>query len=123
MAPTDVVGEHARLYRPDNAIVVLAGDVEPQSAFAMAERAFGDWRRPAGTAPAPAASDPTPPGVVLAIDLPGSEQATVVLAAPSVGRGDPSYGAAEVANALLGGTVSSRLGAEIRVRRGLAYDA
>jgi zinc protease len=46
-----------------------------------------------------------------------------MLAAPSVGRRDPAYDAVEVANALLGGTLTSRLGEEIRIRRGLTYDA
>jgi zinc protease len=46
-----------------------------------------------------------------------------MLAAPSIRRGDPSYAAVEVANALLGGTVSARLSREIRIKRGLTYDA
>jgi zinc protease len=33
-----------RYYRPDNAILVIAGDVEPARAFALARRYYGDWK-------------------------------------------------------------------------------
>lgn len=39
-------GFFARWYRPENAVVILAGDVEPEAAFAMLERHFGGWRGP-----------------------------------------------------------------------------
>jgi zinc protease len=41
-----------RWYRPDNITVILAGDVEPASAFAMVEKHFGPWKRVAYKAPA-----------------------------------------------------------------------
>ncbi|ACY19130.1 M16 family metallopeptidase [Haliangium ochraceum] len=35
----------SRYYRPDNAILVVAGDVEPQATIAMARKYYGDWER------------------------------------------------------------------------------
>jgi zinc protease len=34
-----------RYYRPDNAILVIAGDVEPERVFALAEKYYGDWQK------------------------------------------------------------------------------
>ncbi|WP_456433580.1 M16 family metallopeptidase [Nitratifractor sp.] len=42
----DIREFHARFYRPDNAIVVVAGDVEPDAVFAAAQKAFGSIPRP-----------------------------------------------------------------------------
>jgi zinc protease len=34
-----------RYYRPENVIVMMVGDVQPQQAFALAEKHYGDWQR------------------------------------------------------------------------------
>ena len=119
----DVQRAAADLYRPDNAVLVVTGGVDAEAVFAMAEHAFGDWpRAPRSPAASPAVGAPRP-GRVVAIDVPGLEEATVTVAARSIPRTAPSYYAVELANALLGGGESSRLSTEIRVRRGLTYDA
>jgi zinc protease len=46
-------------YAPGNAVLVFAGDLEPERAFALAERYFGDL--PAGPAPAPRPAGELPP--------------------------------------------------------------
>jgi zinc protease len=52
---------YSTYYTPGNAVLVFAGDVEPEQAFALAERYFGDL--PAGPAlpPPPTAELPPPP--------------------------------------------------------------
>jgi zinc protease len=120
---TSVVGQYRRIYRPDNAVLVIAGDVDPEATFALAERVFGGWARPTHRAPQSGGSEPTPRGRTILIDLPGADQATVVVAGRSIGRLDRSYDAVEVANDVLGGDFSSRLNMEIRVKRGLTYSA
>lgn len=35
----------SRYYRPENAILVVAGDIQPESVFARAEKYYGDWQR------------------------------------------------------------------------------
>jgi len=118
----DVLRQRARLFRPDNAVLVLAGDVEPQAGFALAERAFGGWTAPAGAPPATATKRRSPRARTLLIDLPDTALAEVVVAGPAGGRSDPGRYAAELANSAFGGTYTSRLNQEIRVRRGLTYD-
>ncbi len=79
-------GEAARqtYSRPDNAILVLTGDIEPQAGFALAEKAFGDWKAPAGPSPARAAIAPKAAPRAIAIDLPGTGQAAVTVAKAAI---------------------------------------
>ena len=114
---------HAAYWRPDNAVLVLTGDLTPQEGFALAEKAFGGWTAPKSAPPAPAKGPTsyTPRNVI--IDLPGTGQAAVVTAKPSITRADPRYYAGLVANGVLGGGYSARLNQEIRIKRGLSYGA
>ncbi|MEC7534348.1 MAG: insulinase family protein, partial [Pseudomonadota bacterium] len=75
---------YKRWYRPENAVIVAAGDMDPLQLAAEIEKWFGDWQGegPAVPAPdfgdpvAPAGSDPENPvgevGVVVEPDLPRS---------------------------------------------------
>jgi zinc protease len=120
----DVARLHAAHYRPDNTVLVLAGDVTPEAGFALAERLFGDWARPAAPLPAPAAAAPAnAPRRVVVIDMPNSGQAAVQVVKPGIRRSDPQYFPALVADSVLGGGYSSRLNQEIRIKRGLSYGA
>ena len=118
-----VVQQYQRLYRPDNAVLVLSGGITPEAGFALAEKAFGDWPRPDGAALRAEPGKPGAGGRVLVVDLPGTGQAAVAVGAVSIARLDPSFYGAEVANSVLGGGYSARLNAEIRVKRGLSYGA
>ncbi|MET0274409.1 MAG: pitrilysin family protein [Phenylobacterium sp.] len=123
LKPADLAAIHSTWYRPDNAILVLAGDITPEQGFALAERAFGDWAKPAAPlAPAPTISPRGAPRQV-AIDLPGTGQAAVTVVAPAIARSDPDYYPGIVANTVLGGGYSARLNQEIRIKRGLSYGA
>jgi len=117
----DVTAQYARLYRPDQAVLVLTGDIDPATGFAMAEQAFGDWTNPVGPAPEAAAQPAAPGHRVLVVDLPGTGQAAVLVAGRSIPRHDPDFDAVEVANGVLGGGYSARLNEEVRVKRGLSY--
>jgi zinc protease len=48
----DIAALHAKYYRPDNAVLVLAGAIKAEDAFKLAERAFGDWAKPGSALPA-----------------------------------------------------------------------
>ncbi len=119
----DVTRFHAAHFRPDNAVLVIAGDVRPDAAFALAERLFGGWAKPAGPVPAPTRGKPAAPPAqqrVVVIDVPDAEQATVTLAVPAVAMADPDYFRALVSGAVLGGGYGARLSRAVRVERPLA---
>jgi zinc protease len=46
-----------KYYIPNNSALIVTGDVDPQRVFALAERAFGDWKRGED----PFVKDPVPP--------------------------------------------------------------
>jgi zinc protease len=120
----DVQALHAALYRPDNAILVLTGDITPAQAAQLAQASFGNWTAPARALPAPpmglgAGALPT----LLVIDQHGAGQAGVVAAHVAPPRDDAGYYAGTVADAVLGGSYSARLNEEIRIKRGLSYGA
>ncbi|KZC24867.1 multidrug transporter [Rhodanobacter thiooxydans] len=120
----DVQRLHATLYRPDNAILVLAGDITPAQAQQLAEASFGDWRKPATPLPArPAGKAVSRLPAVLLIDQRGAGQAGVVAAHAAPSRSDDGYYVGTLANAVLGGSYSARLNEEIRIKRGLSYGA
>lgn len=120
----DVQALHTALYRPDNAILVLTGDISPAQAKALAQASFGDWQAPDAALPtAPAGSGTTALPALLVIDQSGAGQAGVVAAHLAPARDDAGYYTGTVANAVLGGSYSARLNEEIRIKRGLSYGA
>ena len=119
----DVVGLHSAWYRPDNAVLVMTGDITPEAGFAAAQAAFGDWKKPAAPFTPVTVAPPAYKPRVIVIDLPGTGQAAVTISLPGIARSDPRYYAAAVANGVLGGGYSARLNQEVRVKRGLSYGA
>jgi zinc protease len=120
----DFLKYHRRWYRPDNAILVLGGDIKAREAFALAERYFGDWKKPVEPLPplpepkAVASAEPR----VMVVDKPDAGQAAVLVARAGINRSDPDYFRGLVANSVLSG-YSGRLNQEIRIKRGLSYGA
>jgi zinc protease len=123
LKPADLAAMHSAWYRPDNAVLVLTGDITAEQGFALAEKTFGGWAKPATPLPPPPAINPQGKPRTIVLDLPGTGQAAVNLAKPGIARSDPDYYSGIVANTLLGGGYSSRLNLEIRVKRGLSYGA
>lgn len=122
MKRDDLVAFHERHYTPNNAILVLAGDITPAEARTLAEEHFGAWKANAAS-PAAAEHGAPPKARVVVVDLPGAGQAVVIASRPGLARTDPQYALAQVTNAVLGGGFSSRLNEEIRIKRGLSYGA
>ena len=123
----DVVRVHQTYYRPDNAILVIGGDILPKDAYEMAEQLFGDWKSPksalpaANEAAAPASAGKA--GRVVVVDKPDAGQTAVTLVRPGIRRADPEYYTGIVTNTVLGGGYSARLNQEVRIKRGLSYGA
>jgi zinc protease len=119
----DLAAFHQTWFRPDNAVLVITGDITADQGFALAQKAFGGWAAPGTALPAiPAVSSVNSPRNIV-IDMPNAGQAAVVVSKRAITRDDPRYYAGQVANSVLGGGYSARLSQEIRVKRGLAYGA
>jgi zinc protease len=119
----DLAQFHRSRYVPQNAVLVMAGDIKAADAFTLAQNAFGAWKRGTGEIAAPArVAKPAAPRVVV-VDMPDAGQASVSVARQGIRRTDTGYTQALVANSVLGGGYSSRLNQEIRIKRGLSYGA
>ncbi len=121
----DVVAFHQNHYRPNQAIIVVSGDVDPDAVVALLESHFGSWRP--GVEPLPPA-DTIPPvaganGIQRkSFDMPGKVQSDVVIGCLAIARTHPDYYAVQVANNILGQFgMMGRLGETVRERQGLAY--
>ncbi len=114
---------HATWYRPDNAVLVIGGDIVPDAAFGLVEAVFGDWLPPSGGLPVHAPeSHPAAASRVIVIDKPDAGRTAIVAGHVAIARNSPDYYAGTVATAVLSG-YSGRLNQEIRVKRGLSYGA
>jgi zinc protease len=106
----DVVQFHAIYYRPDNAVLVVVGDFDPDEAFTWIERYFGAIARPAGSVPRVTLVEP-PQTVERTVNyrasnvpLPAIDYAYHIPAANM-----PDAAALDVAETILGAGKSSRL--------------
>jgi zinc protease len=110
---------HRAHYAAARAVVAMIGDVSRAEAEAIAERLTAGL--PAGAAPPAAPAIGKPEAAPQRIAHPAS-QAHIFLGAPALARGDPDFFALTVGNYVLGGGgFVSRLVAEVREKRGLAY--
>ena len=115
---------HDAAYRPENATLILVGDVDP-GMLPMVEQAFGGWRA-TGTAPALEGSLDAPQTgntTIYLVDKPGAAQSEIRIGHPGVARNTPDYFALQVLNTLLGGAFTSRLNMNLRETHGWTYGA
>jgi predicted Zn-dependent peptidase len=106
-----------RFYRPVPPIVVAVGRFDPEILLARLERAFG--RTPlVPPPPRPAPSEPKPGVRRLELDR---EAAYLVHGFPAPSWKDSDYPTARVLDAILGGSMSSRLFIELREKQALGY--
>lgn len=122
MTAEELRREFARRFRPDQAMLVAVGDFDAAKMTATIAEKLGGWKAPAAP---PATVDAKPAGPaphkVSLVARPHSVQTTLVLAGFGPLRSDPDYEAAEVADAIYGGTFTSRLVTNIREDKGYAY--
>jgi zinc protease len=122
IARDDLVAVHRRTFRPDNAVLILTGDVDAETALALARKHFGSWPVPAEPAPRPPRAEPAASGAKAEIvDMANSGQAGVVIALALPERSGSERMVGAVMNSVLGSGYSSRLNQEVRIKRGLSY--
>jgi zinc protease len=121
----DIAKLHDTFYRPDNAVLVIGGDITAENGFALAQKYLGDWPKPAAALPTRAITTPASESGkrrVLVIDKSDAGQTAVLATRTGINRDNPDYFRGIVSNAVLSG-YSGRLNWEIRVKRGLSYGA
>ena len=119
--PDDAHRFVASRYGPAEAALVVAGDIEPSEALALAERDFGGWNRQVDCAPEPSVSPRLRERSVHVIHRPGAVQSEIRVGHVGVARSVGDYFPLMVLNLVLGGSFSSRLNLNLRERHGFTY--
>jgi predicted Zn-dependent peptidase len=119
----DVARFYATYYRPNNAMLVIVGDVTFSQIMPKLQNAFGDWQRQdVPTTVIPAVPAPKAAAVHL-INRPGSVQTVFFIGNLAIERKDPDYFPLLVMNQVLGGGPASRLFLNLREDKGYTYGA
>jgi len=119
----DVRNCYATHYVPNNATIVIAGDVDTEHALDAASRLFADW---------PVAELPERPRItpktfdssrIYLIDRPTAVQSEIRIGHLGIPRSTEDYFPLSVMNALLGGVFNSRINLNLREKHGYTYGA
>jgi zinc protease len=119
----DLVKFYSTYFRPNDATLLVVGDVRPDDIERRALALFGGWARAdvptvaEGAAPVPKAT------TLVLIDKPGAAQSSFRLGGIGVPRTTDDYFAIEVMNTILGGSFTSRLNQNLRETHGYTYGA
>jgi zinc protease len=110
-------------FRPNNATLIVVGDVTPAQVEQKINGLFGGWQR--ADIPQINYTDPPKSGTttIFLIDKPGAAQSSFRIGAVGVPRSTQDYFALTVMNTILGGSFSSRLNQNLRETRGYTYGA
>jgi predicted Zn-dependent peptidase len=124
IARADVERFYRAHYRPNNATLIVVGDVTADDVAARVGRALGAWQR----ADVAAHVVPEAPGArqraeVYLIDKADAPQTSIRIGAVGVPRATEDYFALRVLNTILGGSFTSRLNQNLRETRGYTYGA
>jgi zinc protease len=119
----DVKRFYGTYYRPNNAALIVVGDVKPDAVMQQLESAFAKWEKadvPAVNVPAPQQREKA--GLYL-VDKPGAAQSVITIGHIGVARSTPDYFPLVVMNMMLGGQFSSRVNMNLRESKGYTYGA
>ena len=120
----DVQNVYKKYYAPDNAYLVIVGDVKFDQVKPMVEKAFSNWKKADTKFPALEPAANVAKTEINVVDVPSAVQSVV-----SVGNlntlkmKDPNYFPATIANYILGGGGEARLFMNLREKNGFTYGA
>jgi predicted Zn-dependent peptidase len=119
IARADVDAYMADLYRPDNAVIAVAGRFEEEEMLALAEKHFGSWKPVPGAKARPVVPAAFRRGAH--IKRKKTEQVHLSIGFQSLDVLSDDIMVLNVVNAIFGGGMSSRLFQKIREEHGLVY--
>jgi zinc protease len=119
----DVRNYYAQVFRPDETIIVVIGDVTPKEAETVITKYFGQWKATGAKPDLLLPTVPANPPAVVHIPNKSRVQDRVILAETlNLSRSDPDYYALQLGNHVLGGGFyATRLYRDLREESGLVY--
>lgn len=110
----DVVKWHKTWFVPGNAMLMIAGDLDPAQLKPQLERAFASWRK-ATVSPPPKYPEPNLPALrIRLVDNPGSSQTQIRIGLRGISHDDPRFFESLVWNHVLGASAGARLPRALR---------
>lgn len=122
MARDDMQAFWRANFVPNNAALIVAGDIGADELRRLALQDLGSWQPGHPTVPVLGAPQTTASRLVL-VDKPGAPQTALRVASVGVRRSTPDYAALELMNTALGGQFSSRINMNLREEHGYTYGA
>jgi len=106
---------------PNNIILGIVGDFDSAEMEKRLRATFADWKRGPQVRKPEIALTPAKPGLY-AVDKADVNQSQIRFVSLGIERSSPDYFAVQVMNQVLSGGFTSRLLADLRTKRGLAYE-
>jgi len=119
----DVASFYDRFYRPDNAVVLVAGAIDGATIGKKIGLSFAPWVRKSVERAVPAPPPPNARDRVCYIEDPVAADVTVFIGNVIMAASDPDFFPFLVLKHVLGGTTQSRLFMNLRESKGYAYFA
>jgi zinc protease len=123
LTTTDLQSYYQTNFKPNNATLIIVGDVNPARIEQRVNELLGGWQR--GNVPQLTYGEPPKPATttIYLVDKPGAAQSSFRIGGVGVPRSTKDYFALTVMNTILGGSFSSRLNQNLRETRGYTYGA
>ncbi len=122
MTRDDMMAFWKQNYVPNNAALIVSGDITMPQLRAFVDKAFTSWQK--GTPARPKLDLPTTPtGKVVIVDTPGAPQTQVRVAALGAPRSSSDFRPMQLLNIPLGGNFASRINMNLREKNGYTYGA
>lgn len=121
----DVQHFYDTYYRPNNATLVVVGDVDAAALMPKLEKAFANWKS-ADVPRVDLATGALPQrdkAKIYLVDRPGAAQSVIEIGQVGVARSTPDYFPLLVLNTILGGSFISRVNLNLREDKGYTYGA
>jgi predicted Zn-dependent peptidase len=111
-------------FRPNNAYLVVVGDINMETIKPLVKKYFGKWKpSPVASSPLPKVSNPIRTQIDF-VNMPNAVQSEVVIqSTTSLTKKDPDYFPVIIANSILGGGGEARLFLNLREDKGYTYGA
>jgi zinc protease len=119
----DLAAFHNTYYKPGNALVVIAGDVNPNEIIAKFEQHFAAWKGTGTQRPKFAAAPVSTGREIILVNKPGAVQAAFRIGHTIVPATHPDWPALTVAQQILGGGSKGWLFDILREQKGYTYGA
>jgi len=120
---SDVQNFYRRNYVPNNISVVIAGDVRPDQARALAEKKFGSWKRGVDVPEVTVSPRALAASRIFVVDRPQAVQSEIRVGHVGVPRNTEDYFRLLTMNSILGGVFGSRINLNLREKHGYTYGA